>query len=201
MKKILVVVSLFVSTFTQAQEYKPFKVNVSVGYAAPAGLGIKGGVLFGIEPKYNIHPRIEIGLRLETALLVRGVDTDYNRTTTGVTSGFGSALVTGNYMFGPFGDSRFRPFVGLGVGAFHVASGGTVPIYKDQTKAELPLTEYTTIGGLVRAGIKVGHFVLSIEQNAIPSHTYKLTNVTTDYTTKSSYIGFRFGFDFGGGRK
>ncbi|GAB3700240.1 hypothetical protein GCM10027592_27030 [Spirosoma flavus] len=202
MRKLLILITLLIAATVQAQDYKPFKVNVSVGYANPSGLGVKAGVLFGIEPKYNIQPRIEVGLRLESALMIRGVEWDVNNhASTGVTSGLGSAVLTGNYLFGPFGDSNFRPFVGVGLGIFHIASGGSVPIYQNQTNADLPLTEYSTIGGLVRAGIKVGHFVVGIDFNAIPDHVYKLTNSPVEYTTKSSYTGFRLGFDLGGGRR
>ncbi|GAB3718794.1 hypothetical protein GCM10027592_62020 [Spirosoma flavus] len=202
MKKLVVLIAMLVTGLAQAQEYKPFKINLSVGYANPAGLGVKGGVLIGIEPKYNISPRIELGLRLESALMIRGVEWDKNnQASDGVVSGVGSTLLTGNYLFGPFGDSRFRPFVGIGAGVFHIASGGKVAIFENQTNVELPLTQYTTIGGMVRAGLKVGHFVVSIEHNAVPSHTYTLPNVPTVYTTKSGYTGFRLGFDLGGGRK
>ena len=33
-------------------ELKPFKIDVSFGYAIPGGSGAKGGVLFAVEPKY-----------------------------------------------------------------------------------------------------------------------------------------------------
>ena len=200
MKKILVIIALLATTFAQAQEYKPFKVNVSVGFANPTGSGLKGGLLMGIEPKYNVSPRLELGLRLEVALMVRGVELDNNiRTATGITSGLSSALLTGNYLFGPFGDSNFRPFVGAGLGVVSVSSGGTVAFDQNQVKGELAITDYNTIGGLIRAGIKVGHFVVSIDYNAVPTHVYKLSNI--DFTTKSSYTGFRVGFDLGGGRR
>lgn len=200
MKKVLVVIAVLATTFVQAQEYKPFKVNVSVGYANPAGSGLKGGVLFGIEPKYSVTPRLDLGVRLESALMVRGVEFDNNhRTTSGVVSGLSSALLTGNYMFGPFGDSNFRPFVGAGLGLFYVAAGGTVSFDQGQTKGELNVADYNTIGGLLRAGIKVGHFVVSIDHNAIPTHVYKLSGA--EFTSKSSYTGFRVGFDLGGGRR
>ena len=202
MKKILVIIALLATTFAQAQDYKPFKVNVSVGFANPTGNGLKGGFLMGIEPKYNVSPRLELGLRLEAALMVRGVEIDNNnRTASGITSGLGSALLTGNYLFGPFGDSNFRPFVGAGFGIFSVSSGGTVAFDQGQVKGELAITDYSTIGGLIRAGIKVGHFVASVDYNAVPAHTYRLVNTTLDFTSKSSYTGFRVGFDLGGGRR
>ncbi|GAB3952960.1 hypothetical protein GCM10028805_35820 [Spirosoma harenae] len=200
MQKLLVVVALLLTTLAQAQDYKPFKVNVSVGYAQPAGSGLSGGFLFGIEPKYSVSPRLDLGVRLETALMVRGVSFDNNKAT-GVASGFTSALLTANYLFGPFGDSNFRPFLGAGLGIFSVSSGGTVSFDQGQTTGQLYIADYSTIGGLARAGIKVGHFVFSIDYNAVPAHTYRLANTTIDFATKSSYTGFRLGFDLGGGRR
>lgn len=202
MKKILIVIALLSSTFAQAQEYKPFKVNLSIGYANPTGSGLKGGLLMGIEPKYSVSQRIELGVRLEAALMVRGVELDNNyRTASGVVSGLSSALLTGNYLFGPYGDSNFRPFVGVGLGIFSVSSGGNVAFDQGQVKGELNVSDYNTIGGLIRAGLKVGHFVVSVDYNAVPNHTYRLANTNLDFTTKSAYTGFRVGFDLGGGRR
>jgi hypothetical protein len=59
-------------------------------------------------------------------------------------------------------------------------------------------------GGMVRAGFELGHFRLGVEYNLIPS-----TKITGDdgaggtysVTAKNSYLGFKAGFFFGGGRK
>jgi outer membrane protein X len=200
MKKIIAIIALLASTFAQAQEYKPFKVNVSVGYASPTGSARKGGFLFGIEPKYSVTSHLDLGLRLESAQMIRGVEPDNTyRTTSGLSSNFNSAILTGNYLFGPFGDSNFRPFVGAGVGLFYVSSGGSVSFEQSSTKGELFMADYNAIGGLFRVGIKVGHFVASIDYNAAPTHIYQLGSI--EFTAKSSYTGFRVGFDLGGGRK
>ena len=66
MKKLLLVVFVFVTVSTQAQEFKPFKVNLSVGYAQATGKGISGGALFSIEPKTSLSPQVDVG-KLPTA--------------------------------------------------------------------------------------------------------------------------------------
>lgn len=199
MKKSLLVVFVLSTMFAQAQDFKSFKVNLSAGYAQATGKGISGGALFSIEPKISLSSQVDLGLRLEEALLIRGVNWDGNgSTSTGTVAGFGSALLTATHLFGT---TNTRPFLGVGLGLYSIASSGTVLINNGQVKSELPLTSYTTIGGMIRAGVKLGHFVAAAEYNAIPTHTYKLPTVTTDFTTKSSYFGFKIGFDLGGGRR
>ena len=53
MKKCFILLTTLLIGFTaQAQEFKPFKVNISLGAALPSG---GGGVLFALEPKYGIN--------------------------------------------------------------------------------------------------------------------------------------------------
>ncbi|PRY27784.1 hypothetical protein CLV58_1312 [Spirosoma oryzae] len=202
---LLSILSVTSITLTHAQEHKAFKVNLSLGYAQPTGPGLSAGLLIGLEPKYALSPRLDLGLRLESALLVRGVTWDNNsgnsNTATGTVSSIGSAVLTVTYLFNPLGESNTRPFLGIGAGLFAMSSAGLIVIDQNQTKAELPVTSYNTPGGMLRGGIKVGHFVASVEYNAIPTHVYSLTNTSLEFTSKSSYVGVRLGFDIGGGRK
>ncbi len=85
MKKKLPILTAFIFLFTlsiQAQDentsqriFKKFKVDVSVGYAAPqessGGGGFKSGALFAIEPKYAVLDELSVGLRLEAAVMAR----------------------------------------------------------------------------------------------------------------------------------
>src|SRR5688500_12360193 len=62
------------STNATGREFKPFKVGVGLGYAVPGkGDGAGGGVLLYVEPAYRASDFVSIGLRLESALIVRGV--------------------------------------------------------------------------------------------------------------------------------
>src|SRR5687768_5651705 len=62
------------SSATIAQDFKPFKVGIGLGYAAPStGEGAGGGALIYIEPAYRASDLILIGLRLESAIIARGI--------------------------------------------------------------------------------------------------------------------------------
>src|SRR6266498_2441038 len=102
MKKIYLFLSLaIVSLSAIAQsDLKPFKVDVSVGYAIPGGSGSKGGVLFVVEPKYAVMPALSIGLRMEGAVVARfsGYDVDGYANDISVKAS-GSYLATGDYYF------------------------------------------------------------------------------------------------------
>src|SRR5436305_14031071 len=54
--------------------FKPFRVDVNFGAVIPSGGGNKAGVSFGIEPKYAVNDLIQIGLRMEAAVMARGVE-------------------------------------------------------------------------------------------------------------------------------
>lgn len=195
MKRYLLSLFMLVALSAAAQEYKPFKVNVSLGYAKPLSSGISGGVLFAIEPKYGLSDNFDLGLRLEWAVVARGVVSSGN-TVTGDVGAFGSYLITGNYLFGTGG---VRPFLGVGAGLFSVASGGVVTVVDGQSNQQVTLVGETKFGGMIRGGIKAGHFVLGVEYNAVPTTSNKLSTTTID--SKNAYLGIKLGFDIGGGRQ
>lgn len=195
MKRLFTVLFMAMAVSATAQEFKPFKVNVSIGFAKPLASGVSGGVLFAVEPKYGLSDNFDIGLRLESAVVARGVVSSGN-TVTGDVGAFGSYLLTGNYLFG---SSNVRPFLGLGAGLFAVADGGTVTIIEGQQPQQVTLTGQTKFGGMVRAGVKAGHFVLGVEYNAVPTTSNRIANTTID--SKNAYLGVKVGFDIGGGRK
>lgn len=196
MKKFLTGIFVLFAVAAQAQEFKPFKVNVSVGYAKPFNAGVSGGVLFAVEPKYGFSDHFDLGLRLELASVARGVQVNGN-TTTGDVSAYSSYLITGNYLFG---SSSVRPFVGAGLGLFTIGSGGTVVIANNgQANQNISLVSDTKFGGMIRAGVKLSHFVVAAEYNAVPTTNAATSN--TQITSENSYLGVKVGFDIGGGRK
>lgn len=179
-----------------AQDFKPFKWNLSVGYARPTGAGAGGGLLVSTEPKYGLNDQIDIGLRAEIALMAKAVMVNGD-VTSGQIKAAGSYVLTGTYLLTT---TNFRPYVGIGAGLYAV--GGTSFEYKDNM-ATTP-TDYTVEGarklGLMgRAGFKAGHFNMGVEYNYVPSTKISLT---TGQTAKSSngYVGVKLGFDIGGGR-
>lgn len=195
MKNYLAGLFMLAALSASAQVYKPFKVNVSVGYAKPLNAGVSGGFLVAVEPKYGITDHFDLGLRLESAFVARGIVRNGNTTTSDV-GAFGSYLITGNYLFGTEG---IRPFLGAGVGLYSVASGGSVTVTDGQTPQEVNFVSDTKFGGMIRAGIKTGHFVAAVEYNAAP--TTDNTIGTTKISSENAYLGVKVGFDIGGGRR
>lgn len=205
MKKLTALsIALLIGVAAQAQEFKPFKVNVSVGAAIPVGGG-GGGTLFAVEPKYGITDQLDLGLRLEGAGMARDVLVAGN-TTTGNLKFASSAIVTGTYFLS---QESFRPFVGLGTGVYTI--GSTDFAYtgtgSNGTSTNGSISAGSVFGGMGRAGFKTGHFVLGIEYNLLPNsnsivYSSDATNkIGTAVQSKNSYGSLKVGFDIGGGRR
>ena len=171
MKKVLfittiLVIALSVKTFAQKKdsesEFKPFKVNLSLGYAIPVGgTGSKAGVLFAIEPKYAVMQDLSLGLRLEAAVTASGVNISSGTYTNNATAqASASYLVTGDYYFS---NHNFRPFLGAGLGAF-VTVGGQISSTNNNSNANSGETKF---GGMIRGGFEYGHGRLGIEYNLV----------------------------------
>lgn len=202
MKKLfLVLVSGAILSFTAvAQEsgsaggLKPFKVDVSVGYAIPGGSGAKGGVLFAIEPKYAVIPNLAVGLRMEGAVVARGYSGIENNDEVDVdVKASASYLLTGDYYFTD--NYSFRPFGGVGGGIYSIAAAAIT--HNGSTASAGADTKF---GGLVRAGFEAGHFRLGIEYNIVPT-TKLISTGSETVTSKNGYIGIKIGACIGGGRK
>lgn len=201
MKKIslfLVFASLVsFSSFAQDSDLKPFKVDVSFGYAIPGGSGSKGGVLFVVEPKYAIMPNLAVGLRLESAIVARSSGFDANGDLLDVdVKASGSYLVTGDYYFSD--NYSFRPFAGAGAGLFSLAG-----VSVTSAGAESVGTS-SKFGGMVRGGIEAGHFRFGVEYNLVPKTVldgFDANGNPAKVDSKNSYIGIKLGVCFGGGRR
>jgi len=199
MKNLLMILA-FASIFTfsaksQESDLKPFKVDVSLGYAIPGGKGSKGGVLFAVEPKYSVMSNLALGLRMEGAVVARfsGYDDNGNPNDVSVKAS-GSYLATGDYYFSD--NYSFRPFAGAGVGIFSLASVET-----NSTSGEV--SAGTKFGGMIRAGFELSHFRVGLEYNLVPKTTFEgydeNGNLTSGLTSKNSYIGIKLGVCLGGG--
>ncbi|RIV21167.1 hypothetical protein DYU11_17215 [Fibrisoma montanum] len=197
MKHVLLSLFMLAAVSATAQEFKPFKFNISLGYAKPSGPGASGGVLYSLEPKYGISDNIDLGLRIEGALMIRGVVVN-GEDAEGELKASASYLATGTYLLTT---TNFRPYIGAGVGLYSVASTG-VTVIDDETEAGT-LTGGTKFGGMVRAGFKAGHFNLGLEYNLIPATEGIIMSnngFNTNVSSKNSYFGIKLGVDIGGGR-
>ncbi|MBO9199401.1 MULTISPECIES: outer membrane beta-barrel protein [Niastella] len=176
--------------------FKPFKVDVSLGYAIPGGEGAKGGVLFVVEPKYEVIPNLSVGLRMEAAVMARGiVDANGNAAEASVKAA-GSYLLTGDYYFT---QTTVRPFAGAGLGIFSLASADVT-----SNGSTASVGGGSKFGEMVRAGVELSHFRVGLEYNIIPSTKIESVNgsgVKTTYSSKNGYMGIKLGFVIGGGKK
>lgn len=193
MKKIIhaLVLALCASTFAYAQDYKPFKVGVGLGYAMASGDGSGGGILFSLEPAYRLQDNLSIGLRMESALITRGFSVPISSAGASVSvAGISSYTLTGQYYFGA---SDFRPFLGAGLGMYSLAA---VSISAGGVSGTAAAAE-SKFGFYPRAGFDLGHFNVTLDYNLIPATTVAGVG---DVTVKNSYFGIRVGAFFGGGK-
>lgn len=183
------------STFAQSKtDLKPFKVDLSLGYAIPGGSGAKGGVLFAIEPKYAVMSNLAVGLRMEAAVVARfsGYDSEGSATNASVKAA-GSYLATADYYFTD--NYKFRPFAGAGAGIFSLASA-------EVNSTQEGVSAGSKFGGMIRGGIEMSHFRLGLEYNIVPKTTftgYDNNGDNAKLTSKNGYIGIKIGVCIGGG--
>lgn len=199
MKKIAFSILFLTSVvFAKAQTespFKPFKVDVSLGYAMPGGTGAKGGVLFAVEPKYEVIPNLSLGLRWEIAVMVRGQVDQTGSTTKVDAKAAGSYLLTGDYYFT---QTKVRPFAGLGLGIYNLAAASA------DNSGVTSAGASSKFGEMVRAGVELSHFRVGLEYNIVPSTKLETVNSSGVHTTtsaKNGYLGIKVGFVIGGGRK
>lgn len=186
--------------YTRAQTtstLKPFKVDVSVGYAMPAGKGSKAGVLIAVEPKYAVMENLSVGIRFEGAIIARfsGYNDDGTEGDADVKA-HGSYLATGDYYFS--NNYSARPFLGVGVGLFSLA--GT-QISSTTSGVDVSTNKF---GSMLRGGVELKHFRLGLEYNIIPQTKFSGYNNNGDpaeLKAKNSYLGIKVGVCIGGGKK
>lgn len=196
MKKLFFAIAiLIVALSSNAQEYKPFKVDLALGYAIPGGKGAKGGVLFAVEPKYAVMDKLVLGLRMEAAVVARGyAGTNIEDEMEVDVKASGSYLATADYFY--TGNHKFRAFSGIGTGIFSIA-GASV----SSGSEEVAVGSDSKFGGMVRSGIEAGHFRFAVEYNLVPK-TKLDTGVSTEkIESKNGYIGIKIGATIGGGKK
>ena len=180
-------------------KYKPFKVDLSMAYAIPAGSGAKSGVGFAIEPKYAIIDKFAVGLRLEWAITARGWVAPDGSSASANVSASGSYLATYDYYLPGL---VFRPFVGGGTGLYNMASASVSESSQNSTVSG---SASSKIGQMLRVGFEAGHVRMAFEYNLIGSSTALVTDGTTGTTStisaKNSYAAIKFGFFIGGGKR
>lgn len=196
-KLIILLVGLFASANALfAQEEGKFRVGMDLGYTVPTSGG--GGVLYYLEPKYNIQDNLNIGIRFGGAAMVR--DLEYYSTTedvSGKVSANVSMALTADYYFNSPG-KNFAPFVGGGLGYMSFAAiefdSGVDEDFEGVLDAKNALAPF------LRAGFETGKFRLSLDYNFVPSSDIINFQGAVIGETGNSYLGIALGFYVGGGK-
>lgn len=170
--------------FEIIHHYKPFKVDMGLGYAHPQGKGNKAGALLYLEPKVNLLDKLSVGIRTEATAMARGYINVNNTSVTGDAGLSLSFLGTADYYFI---NRVVRPYIGAGAGIYNLV--GVVATSSDGGSVNIPAE--TKFGGMVRAGLEIWHFRIGLEYNMIQKSAL----------TDNNYLGIKFGIVFGGGVK
>jgi len=190
MKRLLIIALLtaFVK-ITAAQiydrEFKPFKIDASIGYGIPNASDTKGGLLFAFEPKYAlVNDKVCFGLRLEGALTKIASDSDSLNVDISSESATNiSALITSDFYFN---NNEVRPFLGCGTGVYTI---NTV-VGKNEGQLLPDISQITRWGFMLRGGVEWGHLRAGLEYNF----------VSNSASQSFKYIGIKVGILLGGGR-
>ena len=193
MKKIILSVCIaFFCVSGYAQKEGGFRVGLDLGVVPTNG---GGGVLFSLEPKYNIKDNMNVGLRIGIAAIVRDIN-DSGATTSAKVAANGSYVATYDYYFNGAGKS-FVPYIGAGAGYYSIANVE----FDDTDNSDNVMVDATgKMGGLVRGGFEWGKFRMGLEYNLVPESTLQDNNGNNQGTVANSYVGIHLGFYVGGGK-
>lgn len=193
MKKIILF-AFVALTFANgySQEKGKFRVGLDIGFV-PTGGG--GGVLFSVEPKYNLTDNMNVGLRIGLAGIAKDIE-ENNQSSTAKVSASTSFVGTYDYYFHKQGSS-FAPYIGAGIGYYSLAN---VELEDSATSDEINPSVTDVFGGLVRAGFEWGKFRMGVEYNILPESDLENINGVKIGTASNKYVGIHLGFYLGGGK-
>ena len=193
MKKVILAVAAFlVFTICYSQKEGGFRVGLDFGFVPAQG---GAGVLFSIEPKYNIKDNMNVGLRIGAAGIVRDIN-DSGTSTSAKVSANSSYVATYDYYFNKSGKT-FVPYIGGGAGFYTV---GNVQFDDINSSNNVTLDATSNFGGLVRGGFEWGKFRMGVEYNLVPESTLHDMDGNNRGTVSNTYLGIHLGFYVGGGK-
>ena len=184
MKRLIIAVVMVcgVAISAQSQDFAPFRVDGGVGYGIPFTDGFDGGVLLYLEPKYAVTNNISVGARWEGSLFA-GASIGGEKASAKLNSAF---MATGDYYFN---SNKFRPFAGLGLGAYSMAGASIDSSIPGVGSTSVEVEGTTSFAALLRAGFDFSHLRVAASYNIA-------------FAEKSfSFLGITVGFYIGGGKK
>ena len=154
-------------------------------YARPSNYGVGIGIF--TEPKYLVTDNISVGIRAEATILGRLKLA--NAIGGGSLGWVTSLLAITDYHFG---ETRFRPTVGVGAGLFRptAASYSVGDILPE-------LARGSKFGVSPRIGFDMGHFRLSADYNFIFGQRNLINGKIIDLN--QNHLSIKLGIFFGGG--
>jgi hypothetical protein len=182
------------SARAQAEHYDPIRVDSGLTGTYVSSYG-RGGFGAMVEPKFMVHDHVAVGLRIEAAVMFGGSFSNTGDTKVDM-GAVGALMAKGEYLFG---NGAVRPFVGLGVGVFDIASqsiaAGSQTAMIDQKAGEY-------FGIAPQVGVDLGRVRFAVTYDAIVGANVEV-HQTVGGTTQSSsysqsYLGFEMSFRFGG---
>lgn len=197
-KLMILLVGLFAFANTLfAQEKGMFRAGMDLVYTVPASGG--GGLLFYLEPKYNIQDNLNIGVRFGMAAMVRDlVYYSLTEEVTGKISANAAIGLTADYYFNTPGNN-FAPFLGGGISYMSFASLEIdSATFDDDIVGNFD--EREAIAPFVRAGFETGKFRLSLDYNIVPKSEIINSQGAVIGESGNSYLGIAIGFYVGGGK-
>ena len=182
MKKLLSITFVILGILSiNAQEKGKFRVGLDLGYVFAKD---NGGVLFSLEPKFNLTDNSNIGIRIGVAASAASFDSHLD-------SDFDidaniNVLATYDYYFNNENSST-SPFLGGGVGWYAIG--------EINDSSDSPLNVGDQFGAMIRGGFELGKLRLALEYNILPKSKLEIGE-----SIDNSYFGASIGFYVGGGK-
>lgn len=169
-------------------------IRVDVGFMVPLALGDfkGGGIGAAIEPKFNLSDQLSIGFRMEGDALF-AVQTGADGASAAL-MGQGIYLLKGNYFFGT---GTVRPFLGLGMGLYSLAS---VAGNANGDSSGASIEAGRLFGTAAQAGLNLGGFRLAATYNVLFGKSDVEVAVGEVEALSRNFLGVELGFRIGGRR-
>jgi outer membrane protein X len=184
--------------YAQAEHYQPFRFDsgLSGTYVSASGRGGFGAV---VEPKFYVHDNIAVGGRLEGAVMFGGSIDQMTGDTQMDMGAVGAVMAKGEYLHGL---SAIRPFAGLGIGLFDIASQS---LAAGPTTTGIDQKAGRYFGVAPQVGIDLGRLRLAATYNMILGADIEVRQtiggVEQTASFSQNYMTFELSIRFGGGKK
>lgn len=193
------------SARAQATSYQSIRVDLTV-YGAYASADANAyGFGASIEPKYNLSDNLSLGLRLEAAAFVTQSVNVGQAGSQQVSLSQGARAVTAFLVKADwyFTTTTVRPFVGVGLGLYRIASGSQ-SISGSGSIVQTAGT-FQGFGFCPQVGLNLGGFRLAATYHVITGGDQVVTMqavgaTPTEVKLSKSFFAFELGGTFGGAR-